>query len=286
MADMTEATLASAADRTPHERVHAITTGRLMANRTFLRGEGFGSLLRRVEPFEFPVLAYVIEHADGLIVVDTGLGTHVTRPRSFRGFPPAPATSEELEIGPQMRARGLDPAEVGLVVLTHLDWDHTGGLGHFPHAEVLVHRPEHDFARTRPGRFRCRPSLWPHAFAPTVYDLDREPYGPFPESRAITGSGDLRVVPIAGHSPGQVAVAYDTDAVTLLFAGDHALRADWFAEDLAADRLVMLGPYAKRDARETSRRLRELAHERPIVLLPAHDADAPERLARRERLRL
>ena len=46
--------------------------------------------------------------------------------------------------------RGLDPGKVRLVVLTHLDTDHTGGLRHFPRAEVLVHRPSttsHDARR-------------------------------------------------------------------------------------------------------------------------------------------
>ena len=264
--------------------VHAIETGRLVANRTFLRGEGFASLLRRVELFEFPALAYVIEHPEGLIVIDTGIGAHVPPPRTMRGFPPTPTptTTPDEEIGPALRRRGLDPREVRRVVLTHLDFDHTGGLHHFPHAEVLLHRPEHRFAQTRLGRWRYRPSLWPADFAPTLYDLDAEPYGPFAASRAVTRSGDVRIVPIPGHTPGQVAVAYEQAGVTLLFAADHMLRADWFAEDLAAGRLLMLGVYAKAAARATSGRLRELVRSRPTVLLPAHDADAPRRLAIRE----
>ena len=264
--------------------VHAIETGRLVANGTFLRGEGFASLLRRVELVEFPVIAYVVEHPEGLIVIDTGLGAHVTAPRIIRGFPPKPATpmSADQEIGPRLRERGLDPRDVRRIVLTHLDWDHTSGLRHFPHAEVLVHRPEHRFAQTPIGRARYRPALWPREFQPTPYDLDEQPFGPFPRSRAVTQRGDVRIVPIPGHSPGQVAVAYEAGDVTFLFAADHALRAGWFAEDLAAGRLVMMGAFAKKHARATSRRLQEFVRGRPTVLLPAHDADAPGRLARRE----
>ena len=261
--------------------VHVIDTGRLVANRTFLRGEGFTSLMRRVELVEFPALAYVVEHAEGLIVIDTGLGAHIPAPRTLRGFPPTPHTTADQEIDVGMRRHGLDPRDVRLVVLTHLDTDHTGGLRHFPHAEVLVHRREHDFARTRIGRYRYRPSIWPADFAPTLHDLDPEPYGPFASSRAITRSGDMRLVPVPGHSPGQIAVAYELDGVTLLFAADHMLRADWFAEDLAAGRLLMLGAFGKSDARTTSLRLQEFIRERPTVLLPAHDADAPTRLADR-----
>jgi glyoxylase-like metal-dependent hydrolase (beta-lactamase superfamily II) len=261
--------------------VHPVETGRLTANRTFLRGEGFGSLLRPVEPFEFPALAYVAEHPEGLILVDTGIAADPPRPRRLRGFPPVPSRAAG-DIASQLRERAIDPGEVRTVVLTHLDWDHTGGLRHFPRARVLVHRPEHEFAQTRMGRFRYQPEGWPSDLRLEVYDLEPEPYGPFPASRSVTDAGDVRVVPIPGHSPGQVAVACEAGDITLLFAADHMLRADWFTEDLAEGRLVMLGPFAKAEARETSRRLQRLTRERPTVLLPAHDEQAPTRLARCE----
>ena len=262
-------------------RVHALDTGRLVANKTFLRGEGFASLLRRVEMVEFPVLVYVIEHPEGLIVVDTGLASTPPRPRTVRGFPPRPLAGGDRDVASRMHAIGLDPRDVSTVVLTHLDWDHTGGLRHFGHASVLVHRPEMDFARTRVGAFRYLPSTWPANFRPTLYDLEPEPFGPFPTSRAITSAGDVRLVPLPGHTPGQVGVAVADGAVTLLMAADHMLREDWLIEDLAAHRLLMLGPYRKQDARRTSERLQWLVRSRPTVVLPAHDADAPARLRQR-----
>src|SRR5690349_16999987 len=94
--------------------VHVFGTGSLAANATFLRGEGFASLLRRAETVEFPALAYVLEHPDGLVVIDTGHGAHVTAPRRLRGFPPAPVPGREL--GLQMRERGLDPGDVHTVL--------------------------------------------------------------------------------------------------------------------------------------------------------------------------
>lgn len=252
--------------------VHAFDTGTLVANRTFLRGEGFGSLLRRVELMEFPAFAYVLEHPEGLIAVDTGLAAGATAPRRLRGFPPAPRPETIVPLAAQMRERGLDPREVRRVVLTHLDWDHTGGVGDFPDAEILVHRPEHDFARTRPGRMRYRTQLWPAGFAPRLYEAGEE-------GHPVTDAGDVRAVPLPGHSPGQVAVVAEAAGERIVFSADHALRADWFAEDLAAGRHIMLGAFGRRAARESTRRLAALADG--ALMLPAHDADVPARLRAR-----
>ncbi len=259
-------------------RVRVFETGSLTANGTFLRGEGLSSLFRKPKAITFPVLVYLIEHPEGPILVDTGLGRRVPELRTFRGFPPMPAGSS-ADIGPQLRHSGVDPGEVRLVVLTHLDWDHTGGLHHFPNAEVLVHRPELEFAQTRMGRWRYRPSLWPAGFAPSIYDLHDEPFGPFPASRTLTRAGDVRLVPIPGHSPGQVGVVYTAYETTLLFAADHMLRADWFDEDLEAGRSVMLGAFGKKAARDTTRRLKAFTEESSVLLLPSHDSGAADRLA-------
>jgi N-acyl homoserine lactone hydrolase len=260
----------------PH--VHVVCTGRLVGNETFLRGEGFGSLLRRPRDLEFPAHSFILEQSDGLVAIDTGLCARVRspRPRFQRRFVPNPLV--EQEIGPAMRARGLDPAEVRTVVLTHLDWDHAGGLAHFPNAEVLIHRPEWEFAATLRGRLRYEPRLWPAGFKPTVYDFDAETYGPFPRSKAIGADGGVRIVPIPGHSIGQVGVIVRVGESRLFFCADHVLRADWFVEDYAANRLVGLGPWFARQAVETSRRIHAFVEDVPTVLVPSHDAGGPARL--------
>jgi glyoxylase-like metal-dependent hydrolase (beta-lactamase superfamily II) len=259
-------------------RIHTFETGRLVGNETFLRGEGWTSLLRRRRDYEFPAYSFVVEHPDGLIAIDTGMTGRAGSPRPHveRRFVPRPIAGQE--IGPAMRAGGLDPADVRRVILTHLDWDHAGGLAHFPGAEVLVHRPEHEFAATRVGRWRYEPHLWPADFTPTVYDLDPEPYGPFPASKALTDDGSVRIVPLPGHSIGQVGVIVRCGDLRLLFAADHLLRQDWFLEDCQAGRLLGLGIFFAMQARETSRRIHDFIESVPTVLVPSHDDEAPARL--------
>jgi N-acyl homoserine lactone hydrolase len=275
--------------RTGHTKVHAIQAGRLRGNKTTARATSRWSVLRRRVDFQFPAFVYLIEHPEGYIAVDTGMNAQGwSFPLVMRRFAPsAIIDSEEEEIGPQMMAAGLQPEDVRTVILTHLDVDHVGGVRWFPNAEVLVHRLEYEFASTFLGRMRYRPELWSSGFAPTLYDLDPHPYGPFPESKALNDAGDLRLVPIPGHSPGQVGVILRTNGVALLFAADHVLRQDWFVEDWAAGRLVGLGTFGfPKHAVETTRRIQRFTAEVPTVLLPAHDTDAPRRLTAMETIEL
>jgi glyoxylase-like metal-dependent hydrolase (beta-lactamase superfamily II) len=260
---------------------HLFNTGWLRGNHTFLRGDGFGALLRRPKPYEFPVLSFVLEHPDGLIAIDTGATAAARTPLPARRMVPVPSVRPEDEIGPRMRAAGLDPLDVRTVVVTHLDWDHVGGVGHFPRAEVLIHRPEHAFASTLKGRLRYQPKLWPDDFSPTLYDLDEGPWGGFERSRTVAEG--VRVVPLPGHSIGQVGVVVETDGAPLMFSADHVLRLDWFEEDLAAGRMLGLGPFYPDAARDTSRRLARFLDETGAVLLPSHDTEAPARLAATQR---
>jgi N-acyl homoserine lactone hydrolase len=255
-----------------------------------VRGTGPSSLFRRRENFEWPVLAYVIERPGGHIVIDTGMNAErwsfplLMRRIGFALFPISP--NEQEEIGPQMEAMELRPEDVRTVILTHLDRDHIGGLRWFPNAEVLVHRPEHESALSWMWKIRYQPEKWSSDFEPTLYDMDPEPYGPFPESKTLDADGDLRIVPIPGHSQGQVGVILRTDGIALFFSADHISRQDWFIEDWTKGRRtngilwgVLWMRHYRKLAAETTRRMHRFIEEVPTVLLPAHDADAPRRLA-------
>jgi N-acyl homoserine lactone hydrolase len=254
-----------------------------------MRGNGWSSLLRRRKDVEFPAFAFIVEHPEGHIAIDTGRvaeGWPVALPMR-RFIPTAPPMRPGEEIGPQMETKGLRTEDVRRVVVTHLDVDHAGGIGHFPEAEFLVHRPEYALASTFLGKQRYRPQDWPSWFKPTLYDLDPEPHGPFPESKALTESGDVRLVPIPGHTIGQVGVVLRTNGVSLFFTADHLLRQDWFLDDYADGRLKGLGALTlPKRAVETSQRIHRFLEETPAILVPSHDSEGPDRLAAMEPLRL
>lgn len=265
-------------------KVHVIETGRVFLRQALADGPenavlGLLNALVRPKKMSVPIHAYLVEHPDGCILVDTGLHAEAYNPPLMRAFLAVENIEPSQEVGPQMRAQGLRPEDVRWVIPTHLHMDHAGGLHHFPDAEVFVHRPE--FEKGSFGRrvIDQRDRLWPEDLEPTVYDLDPEPYHSFEAHKRL--APDITLVPTPGHSVGHVGILFDTDGPTLFFAGDHCLTQERFLSDYAAGRLVMAGFDAK-PARETSRKIAAFLKEVPTMLLPAHDHTAAERLAARQ----
>ena len=163
-------------------------------------------------------------------------------------------------------------------MLTHLHTDHAGGLHHFPDNEILVTRTELEYASGLRGRLRgyVANKHWPAWFRPTMLELEPEPFGPFPQSLRLTETGDVTLVPVPGHTPGQIGVLVDEGDHTVLLAGDSSYtqelmlrgRADGVGADEQAERL-------------THERIRAFAAETPSVYLVAHDPETGARLSER-----
>jgi N-acyl homoserine lactone hydrolase len=270
-------------------KIHAIQTGTVAITTKWREGAGHGrrrllnTLLDRDWTEPLPIYAFAIEHPEGVIVVDTGETARASEPGYFPRWQPffrfavREQVRPEQEIGPQLERLGILPAEVRLVVMTHLHTDHAGGLHHFPSNEILVSRTELAYAAGLRGRVRGYPNKrWPDWFHPTLLDLPPVRFGPFPASMPITEAGDVTLVPVSGHSPGQLAVVVEEGDHTVLLAGDSSytegglLRGvvDGVGPDEAAEQL-------------SHERIHTYAAETPTVYLPAHDPETAARLAER-----
>jgi N-acyl homoserine lactone hydrolase len=270
-------------------RIHVIQTGTVAIKQVQRQGrQGGNPLLNMVfdknwtEPL--PIFAFVIEHPEGLIVVDTGETARVAEPGYFPWWHPyfrfelREWVQPEEEIGPQMRAMGLDPNDVRWVLLTHLHTDHAGGLAYFPHAEHLLGRREYQNDKGALGMLRgFLPNRWPDWFHPTLMDMQPKPLGPFPGSYQVTQAGDVHFVPTPGHTPGHLSVAVTASDVTYFLAGDASYTQDLMLagqiDGVATDRTT---------ARRTLAQIHAFCRATPTVYLPAHDPDTPDRLANRQ----
>jgi N-acyl homoserine lactone hydrolase len=272
-------------------RVHAIQTGTVSIKALQRDGGGRGrrNLARVLAAAEWteplPILAWLVEHPEGLIVVDTGETARVSEPGYFTSWQPyfrfglREEVAPEEEIGPQLRALGFDPDDVRWVVLTHFHTDHAGGLGHFPGSEIVASRVDYRDARGLLGKVRgFLPQRLPEGFAPTLTDLADGSFGPFESSAALTAAGDVHLVATPGHTPGHLSVAIDGGDEVVLLAGD----ASYTEQLMLAGRADGVSPDPA-SATQTLARIRRLAAERPTIYLPTHDPESPARLERGQR---
>lgn len=271
-------------------RVHAIQTGTVAVRTHQLQGVGHG-LARQLNTLRdpawtepLPILAWVIEHPEGVVVVDTGETARASRKGYFPAWHPyfrlgvKEWVEPDQEIGPQLRALGIDPDDVRWVVMTHLHTDHAGGLGHFRHSEIVVAKRELKAATGLAGKVRgYLPHRWPEWFTPAPIELTDHPFGPFPASHPLTAAGDIRLVPTFGHSAGHLSVVVQEDDQDLFIAGDTS-----YTEGLMLDQAVDGVAPDEQAARTTLERILQHVSKRPTVYLPSHDPGSPRRLTLRQ----
>lgn len=172
----------------------------------------------------------LLETSQGLVLVDTGFGLKdVADPpsRLSRFFLAllSPEFREEMTAVRQIERLGFRAADVRHIVLTHLDFDHAGGLDDFPLARVHLLRQERDEAlaqRTWLDRQRFRPQQWASRPRWEVYDGGLgEPWFGFQAVRQLQGlPPEILMVPLAGHTHGHVGIAIERGGQWLLQTGD------------------------------------------------------------------
>lgn len=274
-------------------RIHAIQTGAVAIKERQRQGYGSGPLRQVVTLADrnwtapLPIYAWVVEHPEGLLVIDSGESALALEPGYFTRWNPyfslglREAVRPEEEIGPRMAALGLSVRDVRWLVLTHMHTDHVGGLSYFPHAEVLLSRTEYDSSVGLRGQLRgALPQHWPSWFAPRLVQFSDSAVGPFEQSHTLTRAGDVSLVATPGHTAGhQSVVVHDGNSV-LCFAGDTS-----YTEGLMTAGIVDGVSPNVGQARRTLDRIVRFARTSSLVYLPSHDPASADRLASRQTVR-
>jgi glyoxylase-like metal-dependent hydrolase (beta-lactamase superfamily II) len=173
----------------------------------------------------------LVETRDTLVLIDTGFGLRDitdTRSRLSRFFLAllAPDFREEFTAIRQIEALGYDARDVQHIVLTHLDFDHAGGLDDFPHAKVHMLAAERHVAeahRSLLDRMRYRPQQWSTRANWITYPaLSGDQWYGFDCVRELAGvPPEILLVPLAGHTLGHAGIALErTRGNWILQAGD------------------------------------------------------------------
>jgi N-acyl homoserine lactone hydrolase len=190
----------------------------------------------------------VIKHPRaGAILVDTGVGwpTELVKEWKVVNRHAADALGEH----------DLSPADVRIVINTHLHFDHCGQNAVFKHAPFYIQRTELDRAR----RDDDITNQW-FDFAGARFELldgDAEI------------AGGVRVVATPGHTSGHQSVVIDTSEGGALMIGDAAYTADIYRAGDEADLTTWRGQYEDRTA--WSRSLEMLHDMHPHTVHFCHD---------------
>jgi len=170
----------------------------------------------------------LIETDQGLVLVDTGFGTHeVTNPGETINALSRALLKPVLEIEEtaiyQVEKRGYGAEDVRHILLTHLDLDHAGGLRDFPNATVHVLDTELEAASNPPtAKDRMRfPKAQREGVTFETHKAEGEDWFGFEAVRDIAGlPEDILMVPLIGHTRGHTGIAVKSADGWLLHAGD------------------------------------------------------------------
>jgi N-acyl homoserine lactone hydrolase len=213
---------------------------------------------------EVPVPFFLIRHPEGTVLVDGGNPLAVARdPRAHWGEL-ADAfevhMTEDQHCAAQLGRFGVEPESVTHVVQTHLHIDHTGALGHFPDATVVVHARELEAARAADSPLRT-------GYVRADYDRPELNWQTYDGDLDLFGDRTIRLIETPGHSAGHMSLLLtlpDTGPV-LLTADASDNRAQWEGRDRPR------ALHSREQATHSMERLHAVAEETGALLVFGHD---------------
>jgi N-acyl homoserine lactone hydrolase len=200
-----------------------------------LKAFGVGVPARDLIPI--PIPAYLLEHPSaGPVLVDTGMHESVMagggRERSRNLGPIGQLMSRRLSVAPeqtaaaQLQAHGLQPADIRLIVMTHLHFDHASALRDFPNATVLVDEREWAAAWGRDAllngysKAQLDPRLSYRTIDFTASSIHAS--GAFERTVDVFGDGALTLTSTPGHTVGHLSLIARLDGREALLTADAA----------------------------------------------------------------
>lgn len=218
-------------------------------------------------PVGLVVPTFLVEHDDGLVLMDTGLAPEAAQDHTAAVYG---EVGEQVEFTPtqrvdaQLASLGFTPGDVTHVVVPHVHFDHTGGLRLFCHARFLLGTGDRDAVLDPASSDIARPE----DLAP-VRDADWT----FVEGdHDLFGDGTVTMLAMPGHTPGNTSLLVHLPGRSVVLTGHTAhLRG------ALATRAPMSADTDRAQAGASLDRLVALAQEHHAELWVTHDPDDWER---------
>lgn len=177
-------------------------------------GAGMGMAGERVT---VPIPFYVLEHPEGVALFDCGLPAAMCD-RSESYLQALWKVDLDVSLTPEetltrhLERLDIDPGHVRYAVLSHLHFDHAGGLRELANATVVVQRREWEagFAPESSARYGLRKRYFDLGHAVRLIDGEHD----------LFGDGSAVCIPSFGHTPGHQSLRVRSDQ------GDHLLVGD------------------------------------------------------------
>jgi N-acyl homoserine lactone hydrolase len=164
--------------------------------------------LQGIDGSRWPVHGFVVTHPGGAVLVDTGVGGPQDVLDDWRVV--------NRSVADALADLDMSPADIGLVINTHLHFDHCGQNAVFGHAPFYVQRTELDRMRREAGQLHDWFGFMNARFE--LLDGDTE---------ILPG---LEVVATPGHTSGHQCVVVRGEAGDDLLIGDAAYTPRQYAD--------------------------------------------------------
>ena len=281
------ASLREPANQSAIRAIHAFSTGRGYQHKEHRRGSVLPQLwwvLTSQSWIGIPISVFLIEHQKGLVLFDTGLDPALESDPDYISQAIGRFLVKRIfrfEIGPddklgqKLKASGFDAGAIHKAVISHLHFDHIGGLSDIPQAELLVSRrewdqlslphPEHEWI-LREHIERPEAQWTPIDLHPSEDPL----FSSFEGVHDVMGDGSLMLLATPGHTPGSLSMLIRSDiGPPVLLIGDLAYSAEAVLEDWVP------GTGDAKVLRETYAKVRQLKDDLPsLLIVPSHDDEA------------
>ena len=203
-------------------------------------------------------LSFLIRTEDKNILFDAGM--HYDNAAHLKAQGRAISVREEDCLPTRLKeVAGLSMDDIDMIVLSHVHRDHTGWLGHFPKAEVVVQKDDYTAAVIEPAPY----------FNP-IYPLKKYSERDI-KWKLIIGDQilmpGLTVLLTPGHTKGHQVLMVD-----LPQSGTIMLTGDAFLDLECLEKEIIPGVYADRgDALNSLRKIKVMAKLRNAKIFPTHD---------------